>query len=101
METNHQNCPNCGHSLTKQELWMKNNMLCPICQEHIGKHYTIIPMIILIVIDYLIVKKLFHQEFTSSMFFAVGCLLVLVCRVLLLCCYPLLDKLRLVYLKEK
>lgn len=100
METNHQNCPNCGHSFTKQELFKKSSMLCPVCHKQIVKHFTFIPIIILTVADYLIVRA-FHQSPASIMFLVVGCILALLCRGLLLCCYPMLEKIKIVYLKEK
>lgn len=75
-------------------------MLCPVSHKQIVKHFTIIPIIILIVVDYLIVRA-FHQSPASIMFLVVGSLLALLCRGLLLCCYPMLEKIKIVYLKEK
>lgn len=75
-------------------------MLCPVCHKQIVKHFTLIPIIILIVVDYLIVR-VFHQSPASIMFLVVGCLLAFLCRGLLLYCYPMLEKIKIVYLKEK
>ena len=99
MKQNSYNCPYCGYQFKKQELWMKNSISCPICNCYVVKSFRKLPIILLIFMDCFIVR-FFGKGPNSIMFLLIGSILATICRVLILCCFPLMNKLSISYLKK-
>lgn len=99
MKQNSYSCPNCGYQFKKQELWMKNSISCPICNHYAVKSFKKLPIILLLFLDYFIVR-FFGKGPNSIMFLLIGIIFAIICRGLILCCFPLMEKLGISYLKK-